>query len=218
MKGSTGSSFCRACPVHKMCQKCNAWVFFFESNYETYQGDFAKVISALRKEQWTAPFLEQHTHSLLSEKQQKLDFQGKCQWIPAVAILLPYFPVFGLNTGKSRIAYALNKIPYIVVKGLHEYGASVFPCSRVWWIRQNTAVYCQVRVLVYYSDSGNIPYAYSRIHRKFSQILVYSLYSRISIRRTNHKADISIRRTVNLGTERFPGQTLIRKSLESGHL
>ena len=38
-------------------------------------------------------------------------------------------------------------------------------------------------------------------------------YSGISIRRTHHKVDISIRRTVNLGTERFPGQTLIRKSL-----
>ena len=202
MKGSTDSFFCRACPVHKMCQKCNGWVFFFESNYKTYQGDFAKVISALRKEQWAAPFLKQHTHSLLSEKQQKLDFQGKCQWIPAEALLVPYFPVFGLNTGKSRIA--LNKIPYIAVKGLHEYGASVFPCSCVGWIRQNTVVYCQVRVLIYYNDSGNIPYAYSRIHGKFSQILVYSLCSRISIRRTHHKPDIPIRRTVNLGTERFP--------------
>ena len=39
------------------------------------------------------------------------------------------------------------------------------------------------------------------------------LYSGIFIRRTHHKADISIRRTVNLGTQRFPGQTLIRKSL-----
>ena len=35
-------------------------------------------------------------------------------------------------------------------------------------------------------------------------------YSRISIRRTHYKADMSIRPTVNLGTERFPGQTLIR--------
>ena len=39
------------------------------------------------------------------------------------------------------------------------------------------------------------------------------VYSGISIRPTHHKADISIRQTVNLGTERFPGQTLIRKSL-----
>ena len=38
-------------------------------------------------------------------------------------------------------------------------------------------------------------------------------YSGIFMRRTHHKADISIRRTVNLGTERFPGQTLLRKSL-----
>ena len=38
-------------------------------------------------------------------------------------------------------------------------------------------------------------------------------YSQISIRRTQYKVDISIGRTVNLGTERFPGQTLIRKSL-----
>ena len=47
--------------------------------------------------------------------------------------------------------------------------------------------------------------------RNFIKLLLK--YSGISIRRTHHKADISIRRTVNLGTERFPGQTLIRKSL-----
>ena len=41
----------------------------------------------------------------------------------------------------------------------------------------------------------------------------FSKYSGISIRRTHHKADISIRRRANLGTERFLGQTLIRKSL-----
>ena len=41
----------------------------------------------------------------------------------------------------------------------------------------------------------------------------FNYYSGISIRRTHHKAEISIRRTVNLGTERFPGQAFIRKSL-----
>ena len=49
-----------------------------------------------------------------------------------------------------------------------------------------------------------------------AKIIIFSnnLYRRISIRRTHHNADdISIRRTANLGTERFPGQTLIRKSL-----
>lgn len=46
--------------------------------------------------------------------------------------------------------------------------------SRVWWIRENTVVYDQIRVPVYYSDSGNIPCAYSRIHNLFFYILVYS--------------------------------------------
>ena len=44
-------------------------------------------------------------------------------------------------------------------------------------------------------------------------ICMLYIYSGISIRRTHHKAHISIRRTVNLGMERFPSQTLIRKSL-----
>ena len=45
------------------------------------------------------------------------------------------------------------------------------------------------------------------------QSVLENVYSGISIRRTHHKADISLRRTVNIGTERFPGQSPIRNSL-----
>ena len=54
---------------------------------------------------------------------------------------------------------------------------------------------------------------YIMVDREIFTYLENKKYSGISIRRTHHKADISIRRTVNLRTERFPGQTLMRKSL-----
>ena len=70
---------------------------------------------------------------------------------------------------------------------------------------------CQIESVFYKSSypTPNIAHTISKKHLQNSRIV----YSGISIRRTHHKADISIRRTVNLGTEHFPGQTLIRKSL-----
>ena len=47
----------------------------------------------------------------------------------------------------------------------------------------------------------------------YVQSVLENVYSGISIRRTHHKADISLRRTVNFGTERFPGQSPIGNSL-----
>ena len=56
-------------------------------------------------------------------------------------------------------------------------------------------------------------YVQTEYYVRTSNTVYFCKYSRISIRRTHYKADISIRRTVNFRTERFPGQTLIRKSL-----
>ena len=54
-------------------------------------------------------------------------------------------------------------------------------------------------------------YFFTPTHTNYK--LYKNYYSGISIRWTHHKVDISIRRTVNLGTEHFPGQTFIMKSL-----
>ena len=47
------------------------------------------------------------------------------------------------------------------------------------------------------------------LYRFVSRNFLVLLYSVISIKWTHHKADIPVRRTVTLGTERFPGQTLM---------
>ena len=81
--------------------------------------------------------------------------------------LLMYFPIFWRNGSKYCIRYVLKKILHIPTEGLQEYLTSVFSCLRARWIWQNTVVYCQMPVSLYWSNSGRIPFVYYRIYNVF---------------------------------------------------